>query len=223
MDAATTHAEVAASLTETDPTLPAVTAHTNPVVTDFAALVAAPERYGCVYADPPWQYGNQGTRASTDDHYGTMPLESICALPVESIVRPDAHIHLWTTNAFLFDAKRVMEAWGFAYKSCFVWVKPQMGMGNYWRVSHEFLLLGVRGSAPFLLRDEMSWAILPRGRHSSKPDKIRSTIERVSPGPRIELFARECFHGWSAWGNQTTRNLFTAKPKPRKDMPCEPK
>jgi len=167
------------------------------------------QKFACIYADPPWQYGNQGTRAATDNHYPTMPLDDICALPIKDIAADNAHLHLWTTNAFLFDAKRVMESWGFTYKSCFVWVKPQMGIGNYWRVSHEFLLLGLRGDCPFLQHDEMSWGEFPRGRHSAKPDKVRQMIERVSPGPRIELFSRERFEGWSAWGNQVGSNLFT--------------
>lgn len=179
-----------------------------------AAASADPtKRFGCVYADPPWRYGNQGTRAATGNHYGTMTVDEICALPVREIVAENAHLHLWTTNAFLFEAKRVMEAWGFEYKSCFVWVKPQMGIGNYWRVSHEFMLLGIRGDAPFLAKNEMSWAELPRGRHSAKPDDIRKRIEKVSPGPRIELFARDAFEGWSAWGNQTKHSLFTTTPK----------
>lgn len=159
-------------------------------------------KFACIYADPPWQYGNQGTRAATSNHYATMSVDDICGMPIRDMAAEDAHLHLWTTNAFLFEAKRVMEAWGFTYKSCFVWVKPQMGLGNYWRVSHEFLLFGVRGRCPFLARDEMSWAELPRGRHSAKPDEIRKTIERVSPGPRLELFARDRHEGWSVFGNQ---------------------
>lgn len=177
---------------------------------DLQAFINRKEKFACIYADPPWRYGNQGTRGSTDDHYQTMSVEAICELPIKQIAEKAAHLHLWTTNAFLFDARRVMEAWGFEYASCFVWVKPQMGMGNYWRVSHEFMLLGIRGDAPFQARNQMSWAELPRGRHSAKPDKIRKRIELVSPGPRIELFARDAFEGWSAWGNQTKHSLFTA-------------
>lgn len=113
-------------------------------------------RFGIIYADPPWQYGNQSTRASTDNHYDTMSVDDICEMPVADHVADNAHLHLWTTNAFLFDAKRVMDAWGFEYRSVFVWVKPQMGIGNYWRVSHEFLLLGIRGNA----RKKLSLATL---------------------------------------------------------------
>lgn len=160
--------------------------------------------FGTVYADPPWQYGNQGTRAATDNHYPTMDVDDICELPVAKVVLPDAHLHLWTTNAFLFDAKRVMEAWGFEYKSCFVWVKPQMGIGNYWRVSHEFMLFGVRGSAPFRDRSLMSWASFDRTKHSAKPSEIRQLIERASPGPYLEMFGRQQVNGWTVFGNQIT-------------------
>lgn len=175
------------------------------VIEDLDALCASGQRFATVYADPPWQYGNQGTRGSSNDHYVGMTVEEICALPVARLAAQDAHLHLWTTNAFLFEAKRVMEAWGFEYKSCYVWVKPQMGMGNYWRVSHEFMLFGVRGSAPFSDRSLMSWGQFPRGRHSAKPEEVRALIERASPGPRIELFARQVAPGWAAWGNEVPR------------------
>lgn len=97
-------------------------------------------KFGTVYADPPWLYRNQGTRAATGNHYASM--DEICALPVRDVAADDAHLHLWTTNGFLFEAHRVMEAWGFECQGCFVWVKSQMGLGNYWRVSHEFMLFG---------------------------------------------------------------------------------
>ena len=166
---------------------------------------------GTIYADPAWQYGNQGTRASTGDHYTGMSVDEICALPVANIAAENAHLHLWTTNAFLFDAQRVMESWGFTYKSCYIWVKPQMGMGNYWRVSHEFLLLGIRGSAPFNDRSLMSWGQFARRKHSAKPEEIRQLIERASDGPRIELFARRKAPGWYAWGNEIERSVWDAQ------------
>lgn len=166
--------------------------------------------FGTIYADPPWLYGNQGTRGSTGDHYSGMTPDEVAELPITHLVADTAHLHLWTTNAFLFDARRVMEAWGFDYKSCFVWVKPQMGMGNYWRVSHEFCLLGVRGSAPFRERDEMSWREWPRGRHSAKPGRMYDIIERVSPGPYLELFARRHHPGWTAWGHIEPDLFFEA-------------
>ena len=165
-------------------------------------------KFGCIYADPPWRYGNQGTRAATGNHYVGMSIDEICAMPIERIAADRAHLHLGTTNGFLEDAFSVMRAWGFEYKSCFVWVKPQMGIGNYWRVSHEFMLLGVRGSCPFANKALMSWASFNRTKHSAKPDEIRRNIMTASPGPYLELFARRLAPGWVSWGNEIERAIF---------------
>lgn len=168
-------------------------------------IIDAGLRFQCIYADPPWGYDNQQTRASTDNHYGTMTVDQICAEPVEAVAADNCHLHLWTTNAFLFDAKRVMEAWGFEYRSCFVWVKPQMGIGNYWRLSHEFMLLGIRGEATnFLVADEMSWTEHDRTEHSQKPDAVRAKVMRVSPGPYLEMYGRERIPEWVVYGNQVS-------------------
>ena len=131
-----------------------------------------------------------------------MSVDEICALPIAQLAADKAHLHLWATNGFLFEAPRVMEAWGFEYKSCLIWVKPQMGIGNYWRVSHEFLLLGVRGSCKFRNKSAMSWVRANRTRHSRKPEKVRKLVEQVSHGPYLELFAREAAKGWTAYGNE---------------------
>ena len=180
------------------------------IVGSLQELIDRGERFSTIYADPPWQYGNQATRASTDNHYGTMTVEQICNEPVSELAEDNAHLHLWTTNAFLNDAFDVIDAWGFVYKSCFVWVKPQMGIGNYWRVSHEFLLLGIRGKTPFRERDEKSWGVFDRGEHSAKPDEIRQKIERVSPGPYLEMYGRQSplVSSWTVYGNQVERSLW---------------
>lgn len=177
-------------------------------VDDLFGLVKAGKRFGCIYADPPWQYDNQGTRAATDNHYRTMTIEEICALPIAHLAAESAHLHLWTTNAFLFECPRIMEAWGFDYKGMYVWCKPQMGIGNYWRVSHELLLLGTRKNCSFQAHDAPSWGQFDRGRHSAKPEQIRHLIERVSPAPRLELFGRQAVDGWTVWGNEIERDLF---------------
>lgn len=171
-------------------------------ISNLQDLVDGGELFSTIYADPPWRYGNQGTRAATNDHYSTMTVADICAEPVSQIVSENAHLHMWTTNAFLEEAFSVIRAWGFTYKSCFVWVKPQMGIGNYWRVSHEFLLFGTRGKCPFGARNEMSWGNFNRTRHSSKPDEIRKKIERVSPGPFLEMYGRKTVKKWTVYGNQ---------------------
>jgi len=167
-------------------------------------------KFGCIYADPPWQYSNQGTRSSTDKHYKTMSVEDICSLPVESLADERCHLHLWTTNAFLFRAREVIEAWGFEYKSAMIWVKPQMGIGNYWRVSHEYLLLGVRGGLGFESHNKKSWTEESRGSHSVKPERFRHLIESVSPGPYLELFARKTVPGWMVWGDEVERDMYSS-------------
>lgn len=168
------------------------------------SLDALPQNhFGCVYADPPWQYGNQGTRAATDNHYQTMTIADLCAMPVESLVADDAHLHLWTTNAFIQEAFSVIEAWGFEYRSMFIWVKPQMGIGNYWRVSHEIMLLGIRGDAKrFNNRALKSWIEADRTKHSAKPESVREMVEKASDGPYLELFGRKLVKGWTVFGNQ---------------------
>lgn len=167
-------------------------------------LVDSGQRFGAVYADPPWPYKNQASRAATSNHYRSMSIEAICEEPIAQLAADESHLHLWTTNAFLLDAFDVLEAWGFEYKSCFVWVKPQMGMGNYWRVSHEFLLLGVRGSLRFADNAQMSWISARRNKHSQKPESVRNLIELVSPAPYLEMYGRQLplNHDWTIYGDQ---------------------
>lgn len=178
-------------------------------IADLDTLIASGAKFGCIYADPPWLYDNQATRASTGNHYDGLTVDAICAMPVAQLAADNAHLHLWTTNGFLFDAPRIFAAWGFEFRSSFVWVKRQMGIGNYWRNSHEMLLTGIRGDATrFNDHSMMSWLECDRGAHSEKPGEVRAFIERASPGPYLELFARLPTQGWTVWGNQIERNLF---------------
>jgi N6-adenosine-specific RNA methylase IME4 len=166
-------------------------------------LAASGMKFGCVYADPPWLYNNQVTRASTSNHYDGMTVEELCKLPIRDLCADDAHLHLWITNAFLFDAPKIFAAWGFEFKSTFIWVKPQMGIGNYWRNSHEQMLTAVRGDATrFDDHAMMSWTKIDRGAHSAKPEQVRNMIKRVSEGPYLELFGRRSVPGWHVFGNQ---------------------
>lgn len=178
--------------------------------TSLGELVAQGRKFPTIYADPPWQYENRASRAAAENHYPTMSLVEICAEPVRELAADNAHLHLWTTNGFLPEAFEVIKAWGFTYKSCLVWVKDEMGMGNYWRVSHEFLLLGVRGSLTFRSRKESSWIQAQRTCHSRKPGVVRALIEKVSPGPYLELYGREELpdSAWTVYGNRVEPRLF---------------
>ena len=180
------------------------------VVRDLSQLVHSGRRFRTVYADPPWPYSNTAARGAAENHYRTMTLDDIRGEVVKDLIEPDAHLHLWTTNAFLREAFDVIRAWGFKYKSCLIWTKPQLGMGNYWRVSHEFLLLGVRGNLPFRNRSVRSWQTARRTVHSRKPFLFRGLIEQVSPGPYLELYGREEVpdSDWTVYGNQVERRLF---------------
>lgn len=180
------------------------------IVRDLRPLVEAGLKFSTVYADPPWRYHNSASRGAACQHYATMSLAEICSQPVARLSADNAHLHLWTTNAFLQDSFAVIEAWGFRFKSCFVWTKNVIGMGNYWRVSHEFLMLGVKGRLPFRERTHRSWRCMRRTSHSRKPDLVRLLIEQVSPGPYLELFGREeqPRSDWTVFGNQVERRLF---------------
>jgi N6-adenosine-specific RNA methylase IME4 len=178
-------------------------------VADLHALVASGRRFGCIYADPPWRYGNGGTDNAASKQYPTMSCEDIAALPVGDLAASPAHLHLWATNNFLGEALGLLVHWGFEHKSCFVWCKQGLGMGNYWRVTHEFLLLGVRGSCTFHDHALRSWGEYARGEHSAKPEQVRLAIERASPGPYLELFARWGVPGWTVWGDPISHDLFT--------------
>ena len=180
------------------------------IVDDLQELARSELKYATIYADPPWHYANVASRAAAVSHYDTMTSAQLCQLPIDKLAEPNAHLHLWTTNSHLPDAFSVIEAWGFKYKSCLVWIKPQLGMGNYWRVSHEFLLLGVRGSLPIEDKTLKSWFVEKRRRHSSKPWCARELVERASPPPYLELFGRAevPYSNWTVFGNQVERRLI---------------
>jgi N6-adenosine-specific RNA methylase IME4 len=176
------------------------------VVRDLAVLVSHGLRFATILADPPWEY-DQSPRGAARNHYPTMSLSALKAMPVAQLAHPNCHLHLWATHSFLQEAHELMTAWGFEYRSLFIWVKPQLGMGHYWRSSGEFLLLGVRGRLPFREKSIPNWACVPRSGHSEKPEIFRDLIERVSPAPRLELFGRKAVPGWTVFGDQIpTRN-----------------
>jgi len=197
-------------LADAMPSPKALAAAGGTVVTSLTQLTIEGRKFSTIYADPPWPYQNVASRAAAVNHYPTMPLEDICREPVRELVEKDAHLHLWTTNAFLRDAFTVIDAWGFKFKSCLIWTKGDIGMGNYWRVSHEFLLLGVRGSCTFRDRTLPSWIHADRTSHSRKPGMVRSLIERASPGPYLELYGREELpnSAWTVYGNEVEPRFF---------------
>jgi len=96
----------------------------------------------------------------------------------------------------------VIDAWGFDYKSTLVWIKPQLGLGNYIRVSHEFLIIASRGNLVGRATNQRSWVEHDRLKHSQKPEVFRQIVEEISVGPRLEMFTRRATaDSWDTWGN----------------------
>lgn len=173
------------------------------------ATAARTKKFKVIYADPPWDIAQAGARGAVN-HYDLMTLDRIKQLPVAEFADDDSTLLLWTTNAALPGALEVMAAWGFTYKTNAVWDKYYMGLGNYFRGSHEILLHGVRGKAPFKFRGQRSTLMFPRQDHSHKPEEMIPLIERVLDGPYLELFARQrpnSHADWSVWGNQIDSDI----------------
>lgn len=163
--------------------------------------------FGTILADPPWDVPSQKGSKGAGRHYSLMPIDEIAALPISRLAADDAHLWLWVTNADWREQISVMDAWGFTYRACLTWIKPRMGMGWYLRNQTEHLLLGVRGRAPMRFRGQGSWMYAPLQEHSHKPEEQFAVIERCSPGPYLELFARRRRPGWSAWGNEVESSI----------------
>ena len=162
------------------------------------------KKYQVIYADPPWPYDiiRWNTRY-VGNHYSTMSIEDICNLNVPSA--DDAILYLWATAPRLPEAIEVMKAWGFEYKTCAVWNKETMGLGTWFRIQHELLLVGIKGNptAPKRSLRKRSIFNIKRTKHSKKPQEFRDMINYWYPNEeKIELFAREHDVGWSVFGNE---------------------
>lgn len=182
------------------------------------ALAKELARSATILADPPWRFDNRTGKGSPEHgrlhRYGTLSVEELSAMEVARAVGERAHLYLWVPNALLPEGLFVMESWGFAYKSQLIWEKVARdgspdgrGMGFYFRNATETLLFGSRGGLRTLpaARRQVNIVRARRSEHSRKPEGIYDLIERCSPGPYLELFARQKADGWSAWGEETER------------------
>lgn len=167
-------------------------------------------KFPIILADPPWQYEHIETEnRAIENHYPTMQLSDIAALPIAQLSADDAVMFLWATSPKLFEAMSVLHCWGFTYRTCMVWVKDKIGMGYYARQRHELLLIGTRGNLPTPLPSNRPDSVItaPRGKHSEKPVEAYELIEKMYPEYRkIELFSRSVREGWHGWGNQYDDN-----------------
>lgn len=152
--------------------------------------------------DPPWPYD---TRAENRDVRGTvdypdMSIEEICALPVATLAEDDCILWLWTTNAFMRPAFTCLDAWGFAEKTILTWDKEKIGTGHWLRNVTEHCIIAVRGRPLVKLSNQSTILRAPRREHSRKPDEFYELVEKLCPGSKLEMFARQARPGWNAWG-----------------------
>jgi N6-adenosine-specific RNA methylase IME4 len=163
-------------------------------------------KYRVIYADPPWDYGNSMPEGTTqpDTHYEPISDAHLAKMNVKDIAEDDAVLFLWVTSPKLEECFPIIRAWGFEYKSAFIWDKVKHNMGHYNSVRHELLLICTRGSCtPDVPELVDSVQTIERGDHSVKPEEFRKIIDRLYPhGKRIELFARRSTEGWDVYGDQ---------------------
>lgn len=171
------------------------------------APIDTSKKYNVIYADPPWRYDYAETETrAIENQYPTMDIDDICALPVGDIAADDSILLMWGTAPKLREAFQVIDAWGFTYKTCAIWDKQKIGMGYYFRVQHEILMIATRGNLPVPVPDarERSVISIPYSKHSAKPHEFYGIIEKMYPEfPKIELFCRSPQPGWDVWGNQS--------------------
>ena len=160
--------------------------------------------YDVIYADPPWRYSFSKSKSrKIENHYPTMTVSDICGLRVPA--KDNSVLYLWTTAPKLLEGLKVMDAWGFSYKSQAVWDKKRQGMGYWFRGQHEILLVGTKGkfSPPEPSDRKPSVFEFNRGKHSKKPDEIRQLIKDWFPRAiRLEMFCRQPACGWDVFGNE---------------------
>lgn len=166
--------------------------------------------FSAVLADPPWSFRTYGGKelAPTQGKqpYSVMSLADLKALPVGNVVARDAILFMWTVSHLQDEATDLARSWGFAPKSvAFVWDKGRIGMGYWTRQEVEICKLYTRGKPKRKSKGVRQLIRAPRREHSRKPDEQYSRIEALVGGPYLELFARQAWANWTAWGNQTDK------------------
>lgn len=170
--------------------------------------------YATIVADPPWDHSDgwppftprwnpsDEARGRRRLAYSVMAVEEITALPVADLAGPNAHLYLWTTNRYIEAAYDIARAWGFRPSQLLTWCKAPKGIGpgGAFAQTTEHVLFARRGKLAPQERANSTWFAAKRGAPSAKPAAFLDLVERVSPGPRIELFARAQRLGWDSWG-----------------------
>ncbi len=163
-------------------------------------------KFRVILADPPWSYEmKKPGHGDTDDHYDTLSIEQICQLPVRDLVDQECVLFLWVTVPLLEKVFAVLDAWGFSYRTSFVWDKGGKNIGSYSFVNHEYLILATYGTKPLTPEGDKPDSLMrmeKSRKHSEKPEEFRAMIDAMYPnGNRIELFGRKKVEGWQVYGN----------------------
>ena len=173
-------------------------------IKELSTPLEAQGLFQTIVIDPPWDWSDEGDVnqfGRTKPEYATMPIEEIEKLPIDKISDENCHLYLWVTNRSLPKAFRLIKNWGFRYITCLTWVKPSIGVGNYFRGSTEQVLFAVKGCQPLKRKDVGTHFSAKRGEvHSAKPDEFYSLVESCSYAPYIDVFGRKERDGWSVWG-----------------------
>ena len=172
------------------------------------------KKYQIIYADPAWTfrtYSSKGQKRSAIRHYNTLSINHICNLHISDISDDNCTLFLWAIDTMLPEAFKVIEKWGFTYKTVgFTWVKQNInsdgyftGMGYWTRCNPEQCLLATKGKPKRISKSVKQLIISKRQEHSKKPDIIRDNIiELCGDFSRIELFASQRVDGWDSWGDE---------------------
>ena len=172
--------------------------------------------YSIIYADPPWQYQRNKVQGAAENHYPTMGIDELCALPVADLAAPDSALFLWATFPQLPEALRLIEAWGFRYKSvAFVWLKKNKkadswfyGLGFWTRGNAEICLLATRAIPNGRRQISISLSfprLKPTAKSRTRPGQ--KIVALMGDLPRVELFARQSPPGWEVWGNEVKSTI----------------
>lgn len=197
------------------------------------------KKFGTILADPPWAFdspravvGNGGrgkeniekiVQVDVGNHYPTMSMDELKALPIGDLAEKNSHLYLWTVNSFMVEAHELARAWGFQPKTILTWVKVRqddptkasMKTGYWYRSATEHIVFAVRGRQRLTQSLARPTAyMLPRTPHSVKPDFFYELIEENSPPNYLELFARRKRAGWDQWGNEVDSTMIIQPPAP---------
>lgn len=166
--------------------------------------------FPCIVIDPPWPIKKimRVVRPMQKEalDYPTMSIDEIAEIPIPKLAYEDGcHVYLWVTQKYLPIGLGLFETWGVKYQCLLTWVKPGGITPFTWMYNTEHVLFGRIGSLPLLKNGIKLSFSEPTREHSRKPEIFYDIVKTASPGPRLELFARQPREGFTVWGDETDR------------------